>query len=103
MHSLIEDRVLASYFSLFKKRLYTVRTERSKAWPSVKKKKQKLHSHTEQKDTQKTYAYTKPETVSTSVMQKSKHDSWMMGVNRAVKLHSSDGKHDQVSVSTVSH
>lgn len=54
---------------------------------SEEKKKQRLNSHTEQKDTQKTYAYKKPGTVSTSVMQKSKHDSWMMGVNWAVKLH----------------
>jgi len=54
-----------------------------------------------QKGPQKTYAHKKP--VNTSVVQKSKHDSWMKGINLAVEPHASDGKQDQVSVSTTPH
>lgn len=57
MHSLIEDRVLASYFSLFKKRLYTVRTERSKAWPSVKKKAKTPFPHRTERHTENVCIY----------------------------------------------
>lgn len=59
--------------------------------------------HKAQKDPQKTYAHKKPVTVNTSVIQKSEHDSWMMGINLAAKLHASNGKQDQVSVSTTPH
>ena len=59
--------------------------------------------HKAQKDPQKTYAHKKSVTANTSVIQKSKHDSWVMGINLAVKLHASDGKQDQVSVSTTPH
>lgn len=59
--------------------------------------------HKAQEDPQKTYTHKKPVTVNTSVKQKSKHVSWMMGINLAVKLHASDGKQGQVSVSTTPH
>lgn len=48
-------------------------------------------------------AHKKPVTVNTSVIQKSKHDTWMMGINLAAELHASSGKQDQVSVSTTTH
>lgn len=44
-----------------------------------------------------------PLTVNTSVIWKSKHNSWIMGINLTAKLHASNGKQDQVNVSTTTH
>lgn len=48
------------------------------------------------------YTHKKPVTVTTSVIQESEQDSWMMGITLAVELHAGDGKRE-VSTFTSPH